>query len=408
MNHSKPKNEIKVLLTENIHPHAVENLQANGYTNIITLPHALDPQSLPTEHLDARILGIRSRTQVSEELLGHFPKLMSIGCFCIGTNQVDLSAACLRGIPVFNAPHSNTRSVAELVIGLTVMLMRKIFERSTAAHAGKWMKSANGSTEVRGKSIGIVGYGHIGTQVSVLAESLGMQVNYYDHLSKLPLGNARKISSLDELLRTSDIVTMHVPETEQTKNMIGKEQFDLMKPGACFINSSRGTVVDLDALAAVIDSGHIKSAAIDVFPVEPADNKSPFDTPLRNHPSVILTPHIGGSTKEAQENIGVEVSQKLALFSDRGSSEGAVNFPALNLPAHIDTHRILHTHRNIPGMLSQINQTLGGEGINVLSQYLLTNEHVGYVVLDIEKTVSDRLLKALKNIEGTIRARVLY
>ncbi|MFQ5729859.1 MAG: phosphoglycerate dehydrogenase [Waddliaceae bacterium] len=402
------KKKIKVLLLEGVDQSAVDLFREHGYANVETIPSALHDEELLEKLQDTLILGIRSRTYLSEKILVQAPKLLAVGCFCIGTNQVALREAAFKGVPIFNAPHSNTRSVAELVMGLTIMLMRGIFVKSFAAHEGKWLKTATGSHEVRGKVLGIVGYGHIGTQVSVLAESLGMQVYYYDIKTKLPLGNAKSLGSLEELLKISDIVTLHVPETPETRNMMDEKHMGMMKNGAFLINASRGTVVNIDALSESLERGHIEGAALDVFPREPEDLSIPFESPLKGKPNVILTPHIGGSTLEAQRNIGVEVSRKLIHYSDRGSTEGAVNFPELNLPLHKDVHRILHIHKNVPGMLRQINKAIAEENINVQSQYLLTNLDIGYVVLDIEETVSDNLMKTLKQIQGTIRARLLY
>jgi len=402
------KEKIKVLLLEGIDPSAIEKFYDSGYTNIESLSTALDEKDLIEKLQDTFIIGIRSRTQLTQKVIEQAPKLFAIGCYCIGTNQVALRDAALKGIPVFNAPHSNTRSVAELVIGMTIMLMRGVFPKSAAAHRGKWLKSTAGSHEVRGKVIGIVGYGHIGSQVSILAESLGMQVCYYDLLAKLPLGNARALSSLEELLTKSDIVTLHVPDNSTTRNMISHDQFEMMKDGACLINASRGSVVDIDALNNSLENGKIKGAAVDVFPQEPANASVEFESPLKGKDNVILTPHIGGSTLEAQHNIGFEVTRKLIYYSDSGSTEGAVNFPAINLPFHKDTHRILHIHKNIPGMLQKINKAIADENINVQSQYLLTNEDIGYVVLDIEKQVSGNLNLTLQEIEGTLKTRVLF
>ncbi|NGX43084.1 MAG: D-3-phosphoglycerate dehydrogenase [Chlamydiae bacterium] len=402
------KTKMKVLLLEGVDKSAAEVFQKNGYTNIETISSAINDETLIEKLQDTTLLGIRSRTNLNEELISQAPNLLAIGCYCIGTNQVALQQAALKGVPVFNAPHSNTRSVAELVIGLTIMLMRNVFPKNAAAHEGKWLKDAKASHEVRGKVIGIVGYGHIGSQVSVLAESFGMQVVYYDIFTKLPLGNAKPLGSLEELLKVSDIVTLHVPEARDTKNMMNQEHLNMMKEGSCLINASRGSVVDITALKECMDKGKIKAAALDVFPQEPENASNIFESPMRGKPNVILTPHIAGSTLEAQRNIGIEVSQKLIYYSDRGSTEGAVNFPAINLPLHIGMHRILHIHQNIPGMLQQINKAIADEKSNVQSQYLLTNQEVGYVVLDIENKVSDNLRKTLRNIEGTIRMRVLY
>lgn len=405
---SLSKDKIKILLLEGIDETAVDMFNQHGYNNVELLATALGGDALVKKLQDVFILGVRSRTQLTKKVLEEAPKLIAAGCFCIGTNQVSLKDAALKGIPVFNAPHANTRSVAELVIGLTVMLMRNIFPKSCAAHEGKWLKSAEGSREVRGKVIGIVGYGHIGSQVSILAESLGVQVVYYDIVSKLPLGNAKAVGSLDELLEQSDVVTLHVPETKETDNMIDSSCFDKMKMGAFLVNASRGTVVDVDALKKNLDTGKIRGAALDVFPAEPKEKSQMFESPLRGDSRVIMTPHIGGSTLEAQHNIGIEVSRKLIHYSDRGSTEGAVNFPLLNLPLHKKTHRILNIHRNLPGMMQKINKAVADENINVQSQYLLTNEQIGYVVLDVEKKVSQNLKNALQQIEGSIRTRVLY
>lgn len=405
---SLEKEKIKVLLLEGIDPSAEEVFNKHGYSNVESLPFALGEKALKDKLQDTFILGIRSRTQLTKEIIDQASRLFAIGCFCIGTDQVALRDAALKGIPVFNAPHSNTRSVAELVIGLTIMLMRDVFSKNAAAHRGKWLKNTEGSHEVRGKVIGIVGYGHIGSQVSILAEALGMQVYYYDLQDKLPLGNAKALSSLEELLVKSDIVTLHVPDSPSTENMIRDEHFKMMKEGAYLINASRGSVVDIEALNTFLESGKIKGAALDVFPKEPASSSVEFKSPLKGKDNVILTPHIAGSTLEAQHNIGFEVSRKLIYYSDRGSTEGAVNFPGINLPEHKEAHRILHIHKNIPGMLQKINKAIADENINVQSQYLLTTEDIGYVVLDIEKEVSGELSMALQEIKGTLRTRILY
>lgn len=402
------KNKIKVLLLEGIDPSAAEVFSECAYTSVEILPTALQGDELAEKLKDTFILGVRSRTLVTPDILARASKLMAIGCYCIGTDQVALREAALKGIPVFNAPHSNTRSVAELVIGLSIMLLRAIFPKSLAAHEGRWLKSAEGSHEVRGKTIGIIGYGHIGSQVSVLAEALGMRVVYYDIQTRLPLGNARSLHSLDELLGEADIVTLHVPDTPQTKGLMDAERLGKMKKGSYLINASRGSVVDIDALSFFLQGGLLRGAALDVFPKEPKSAAAKFESPLCGNPNVILTPHIGGSTLEAQENIGREVSRKLACYSDSGSTEGAVNFPVLSLPLHRDTHRILHIHKNVPGMLQKINKAIADEEINVQSQYLLTTADIGYVVLDIEKKVSSSLGRSLQDIPGTIRTRVLY
>lgn len=408
MSHSFSKERIRIVLFEGIHTHAVDMLAEAGYTNVERLTHALTGDALIDKIKDAHMVGIRSRTQLTKEVFDRAEKLMGVGCFCIGTNQVDLDAAARKGIPVFNAPHSNTRSVAELVIGQAIMLLRGIFPKSMAAHERNWTKTAKGSHEVRGKTLGIIGYGHIGSQVSVLAEAMGMKVLYYDVQRKLPMGNATSISEMSELLAASDVVSLHVPQDPTTANLMSRENLAAMKHGAHLINASRGNVVDLDALAEMIKDGCIGGAAVDVFPVEPKSNDQPFNSPLVGLPEVILTPHIGGSTQEAQRNIGHEVSSRLIHFSDRGESDGSVNFPQVNLPLHEGSHRVLHIHRNEPGMLREINRIIAEEDINVLGQYLGTNEAVGYVVLDIAKDVSNRLVKGIGEIPGTLRCRVLF
>jgi D-3-phosphoglycerate dehydrogenase / 2-oxoglutarate reductase len=353
-------------------------------------------------------IGIRSRTQLTEEIFKAANKLLAVGCFCIGTNQVDLKAALVRGIPVFNAPFSNTRSVAELVIGQAILLLRGIPKKNALLHKGVWDKAAKGSFETRGKKLGIVGYGNIGSQLSVLAEGMGMKVFLYDVVTKLPLGNAVQVDSLKELMSECDVVSLHVPETHSTKDMIGAEQLSWLKPNGILINASRGTVVDIEALAAKLANNEIAGAAIDVFPVEPKSNDEEFLSPLREFDNCILTPHVGGSTMEAQENIGIEVSEKLAKYSDNGSSFTSVNFPEVTLPAHPNYHRILHIHKNIPGVLAEINTLFSASGINIGSQYLQTNEDVGYVVMDIDKTHSDLAVEKLNQVTGTIRCRILF
>jgi len=406
---SLPKDKIKIVFLEGIHDNAVHALNVAGYTNITSLPGALDGEDLKNAISDAHIVGIRSRTKLTAEVLEAAPKLVAIGCFCIGTNQVDLKAAKMRGIPVFNAPYSNTRSVAELVLGEMIMLARGVPEKSTAAHAGQWLKSAAGSNEVRGKTLGIVGYGHIGSQLSIMAESLGMVVQYYDIVTKLALGNAAPCATLDNLLATSDIVTLHVPQTDQTKNMIGAAEFDKMKEGAIFLNASRGNVVVIDALVAALKSGKLKGAAVDVFPVEPASNKDEFITPLRGLSNVILTPHVGGSTQEAQANIGAEVAEKLITYSDNGSTQGAVNFVEVALPKQGIATRFMHIHRNVPGVISKINDIFSGAGINISGQYLRTDGETGYVVVDVEADIKpgQGFRRQLEEIDGTIRVRFL-
>jgi len=391
-----------------VHQSALEELKAKGYSNIEYIKTSLSNDDLIAKIADVHFIGIRSRTQLTDEVLSHAKKLVAIGCFCIGTNQVNIKAAQKLGVPVFNAPFSNTRSVAELVLGETLLLLRGIPEKSAKAHRGEWLKSAVGSVEARGKTLGIIGYGHIGTQLGILAETLGMRVRFYDIETKLPLGNASQASSLKTLLGEADVVSLHVPETPQTQEMIGAAEFSAMKTGAIFINASRGTVVDIDALAEALSEKKVAGAAIDVFPVEPKGNDDEFLSPLRGFDNVLLTPHIGGSTKEAQENIGLEVASKLAKYSDNGSSLSAVNFPEVSLPEHVNTSRLLHIHHNQPGVLTQINQAFADNSINIAAQYLQTDDQIGYVVIDIESSNSVKALKALKAIDGTIKARILH
>lgn len=405
---SVPKAKLKFVLLEGIHPSAVEALQQDGYTQIVTSPKALAGDELKAVLADAHFVGIRSRTFLTEEVFAAAPKLAAVGCFCIGTNQVDLRAAMARGIPVFNAPFSNTRSVAELVLAELILLMRGIPEKNAILHRGGWVKSAANSYEVRGKTLGIIGYGHIGTQIGVLAEHVGMNVLFYDIEAKLPLGNARQAPSLDALLQASDVVSLHVPETPQTQNMFGAAQIARMKPGSHLINASRGTVVDIDALTAALESKHLLGAAIDVFPVEPTGNDATFTSPLTRFDNVILTPHIGGSTAEAQENIGREVAAKLIRYSNNGSTTSAVNFPDVALPEHGGRSRLLHIHRNVPGVLARVNEQLSAAGINIAAQYLSTNEAVGYVVIDVDTDTSKTALDTLCAVPDTIRCRVLY
>ncbi len=405
---SYPKEKIKILLLENISNKAVMQFHENGYQNIVRMNGALDEDKLVEAVKDVHILGIRSKTRVTPRVLAAAKKLQSVGCFCIGVNQVDLDEALKKGVAVFNAPYSNTRSVAELVIGLAILLIRKIPDKNKAAHEGIWLKDARGSFELRGKTMGLIGYGNIGSQVSVMAEALGLKVVYYDTETKLPLGNARSATSLTELLKESDIVSLHVPENAQTKNLINRENIVCLKNTALLINYSRGEVVDLDALSEAIRSGKLAGAAVDVFPVEPENNGDTFSCPLQGLPNVILTPHIGGSTVEAQENIGLDVSHKLLDFLERGNSTGSVTIPAIALPPVADTHRILHIHRNTPGVLSAINTELSNNGINILSQFLKTNETTGYVVLDVDKKLSKKALDLLKNVSATIKVRLVY
>jgi D-3-phosphoglycerate dehydrogenase len=405
---SLDKSKIKFLLLEGIHPSAVEVLRAAGYTSIETLPGALPQEDLKQRVADVHFIGIRSRTQLTAEVFAAAQKLVAVGAFCIGTNQIDLDAAREQGVAVFNAPYSNTRSVAELVLAEAILLLRGIPEKSAVAHRGGWLKSAENAFEIRGKTLGIVGYGSIGAQLSVLAEALGMQVAFFDVVTKLPLGNARQVRTLNELLLQSDIVSLHVPETPATQWMIGAKEIAAMRPGSILINASRGTVVDIDALAQALKQKKLLGAAIDVFPVEPRSNKEEFQSPLRGLDNAILTPHIGGSTMEAQANIGLEVAEKLVKYSDNGTSTSSVNFPEVALPAHPGKHRLLHIHRNVPGVLSDINRVFADNKINIASQYLQTNEKVGYVVTDIDAAYSDLALEKLAKVAGTIRSRVLF
>jgi D-3-phosphoglycerate dehydrogenase len=405
---STEKSKIKFLLLEGIHPSAIKVLQTAGYSQIENLPGALSDEALKLKIADAHFVGIRSRTQLSAEVLAHAHKLAAIGCFCIGTNQVDLNAARERGIAVFNAPFSNTRSVAELVLAEAIVLMRGIPEKNAVAHRGGWLKSADNAFETRGKTLGIVGYGAIGSQLSVLAESLGMQVVFFDVVTKLPLGNARQVAHLADLLAQADVVSLHVPETPATLWMMGAAQIAAMKPGSVLINASRGTVVEIEPLAEALRQKKLLGAAIDVFPQEPRSNQDTFESPLRGLDNVILTPHIGGSTLEAQENIGIEVAEKLVKYSDNGTSTSSVNFPEVALPAHPGKHRLLHIHHNVPGVLSKINHVFSDNHINIAAQYLQTRDAVGYVVIDIDAAHSDVALAKLAEVPGTLRCRVLF
>ena len=405
---SYPKEKINVLLLENISDTAVQNFKKAGYTSVKKIGGALSEDELIKAVKDVHLLGIRSKTQITKKVLEAAGKLQSIGCFCIGVNQVDLKNATNNGVAVFNAPYSNTRSVAELVIGLSIMLIRRIPDKNKAAHDGIWNKDAKGSFELRGKKLGIIGYGNIGSQLSVLAESLGMKVIFYDVQTKLPLGNAVAMDTLKEVLQEADVVSLHVPETVHTKNLINKNNLKHFKKGAILINYARGEVVDLDALRQFILDGHIGGAAIDVFPWEPEKNGDAFITPIQGLPNVILTPHIGGSTEEAQLNIGEDVSNKLLQYLERGITIGSHTVPELALPLQEGTHRILHIHRNVPGVLSEINTTLSKNKINILGQYLKTNDAIGYVVLDVDKNISANALKLLKDVKETIKVRLLY
>ena len=405
---SLDKSKIKILLLEGVHSSAVQTFTKAGYSNVELLAHALEGDELKAKIADVHFVGVRSRTQLTREVLEAAKKLVGIGCFCIGTNQVDLNAAQEKGIVVFNAPYSNTRSVAELVLAEAILLLRGIPEKNAVAHRGGWLKSADNAFEIRGKTLGIVGYGSIGTQLSVLAEGLGMHVLFHDVVAKLPLGNAHQAASLEDLLSRSDIVTLHVPELPSTQWMMGEKEFAAMKPGSIFINAARGTVVVIDALAKALKSGKLLGAAVDVFPVEPKSNKDEFISPLRGLDNVILTPHIGGSTMEAQANIGLEVADKLVRYSDNGTTISAVNFPEVALPEHPGQNRILHVHHNVPGVLSAINQVFAENGINVAGQYLRTHEKLGYVVIDLEPGSSALALEKLAQVPGTVRCRVLF
>ncbi|MGP9832945.1 phosphoglycerate dehydrogenase [Marinobacter sp. NSM] len=407
-NTSLEKSKIRILLLEGVHQSAIDTLNAAGYTNIEYLSHSLGEEELIEKIADAHFVGIRSRTQLTERVFDAAKKLVAVGCFCIGTNQVDLQAATRRGVAVFNAPFSNTRSVAELVLAQAILLLRGVPEKSAKAHRGEWLKSAKNSYEIRGKKLGIIGYGNIGTQFSVLAEGLGMDVYFYDVVSKLSIGNATQVGTLQELLNIADVVSLHVPETPATKYMFKAEQFAQMKPGSILMNASRGTVVDIDALANALRSGKLLGAAVDVFPVEPKSNDEEFISPLREFDNCILTPHVGGSTIEAQENIGREVAEKLAMYSDNGTSVSSVNFPEVALPSHPNQHRLLHIHENVPGVMSEINQVFSENGINVCGQYLQTKEDIGYVVVDVDKAYGELALEKLRQVKGTIRCRVLF
>ena len=405
---SLDKSKIKFLLLEGVHQNALDVLKGAGYTNIEYHKKALDGEELIEAIKDAHFVGIRSRTHLTKEILEHAPKLVAIGCFCIGTNQVDLAEAKRRGIPVFNAPFSNTRSVAELVLAEIILLMRQVPKANMEVHRGVWNKSAAGANEVRGKKLGIIGYGHIGSQLSVIVEAVGMQVYFYDIENKLPLGNAQQVASLEELLSSCDAISLHVPENASTKNLMSAERIAQLKEDAILINAARGTVVDLDALATRLEANTLRGAAIDVFPVEPASINDPFESPLRKFDNVILTPHIGGSTAEAQENIGTEVANKFVKYSDNGSTLSAVNFPEVSLPANNNAKRLLHIHQNKPGILNKINQVFVDQNVNIAGQYLQTDPEIGYVVIDVQLEDSSEALKRLKEIDGTIKARVLY
>ncbi|MEP6512560.1 MAG: phosphoglycerate dehydrogenase [Parafilimonas sp.] len=405
---SYPKEKINILLLENISERAVQFFQKNGYTNIQRFHGALDEDELINEIKDVHLLGIRSKTAITKNVLEAAKKLQAIGCFCIGTNQVNIHDATKNGVSVFNAPYSNTRSVAELIIGLCIMLIRRIPDKNKAAHEGIWLKQSEGSYELRGKTLGIIGYGNIGSQVSVLAEALGMKVLFYDIETKMPLGNASVSRHLKELLSKCDIISLHVPDTPETKNLINKNNLKFCKKEAIIINYSRGEVIELDALAKAIEDGRIGGAGVDVFPVEPEKNGAAFQTPLQGLPNVILTPHIGGSTQEAQQNIAEDVSTKLFNYLERGISTGSHTVPALSLPPVEGAHRILHIHNNVPGVLSAINTQLSNHKINIVAQYLKTNDDIGYVVLDVDKQLSKKAHQLLREVKETIKVRVLY
>jgi len=402
-----PKSKLKVLLLENIHPRAQHVFTAEGFP-VEVLPGSLEPVVLKEKLRDIAVLGIRSKTTIDATILAKAHRLLAIGAFCIGTNQIDLKTCSQKGIAVFNAPFSNTRSVVELAIGEIIMLFRNVYGKCTQLHAGIWDKNARANYEVRGKKLGIIGYGKIGSQLSILAEDLGMQVYYFDIAEKLALGNARKCDSLDELLAIADVITVHVDGRQENRHLIGAEQFAKMKPGVLFLNLSRGFVVEIDALVESLRSGHVRGAAIDVFPQEPANNQEVFQSPLRGLPNVIITPHIGGSTEEAQENIAQFVPTKIIDFIDRGSSLLSVNFPNLQLPPINGAHRLIHIHTNVPGILAQINHTLAHHNINIVGQYLKTNEEIGYAITDIEKDYDRRVLDEIRRVPHTIKFRVLY
>ena len=405
---SYPKDKIKVLFLENISEKAVQYFKVQGYTDVKKVAGAMSEEELIKAIKDVHILGIRSKTFISKKVLDHAKKLQAIGCFCIGTNQVDLKACKQNGVAVFNAPYSNTRSVAELVIGASIMLIRKVIDKNKAAHEGIWNKDAKGSFELRGKTIGLIGYGNIGTQTSIMAEAMGMKVKFYDIETKLPLGNAQSVKTLKELVSTSDIISLHVPETNQTKNLISKTVLKQFKQGAILINYARGEVVDLDALTQALKEKQIGGAAIDVFPIEPEKNGDKFESPLQGLSNVLLTPHVGGSTEEAQENIGEDVSIKLYQYLERGVSNGSHTIPSISLPPVDNAHRILHIHHNVPGVLSAINTVMSKNKINIVGQYLKTNEDIGYVVLDVDSKLSKKAIDLLRDVKHTIRARMLY
>jgi D-3-phosphoglycerate dehydrogenase len=411
---SFPKDKINVLLLEGVHPHGVDLFKGDGF-NVQTTAASPDPAALPAMLAHTHVLGLRSKTQLTAELIAAAPKLLAVGCFCIGTDQVDLAAAASRGVPVFNSPFGNTRSVAELTIAEIIALYRQLLPKSIGMHAGGWDKSAAGCHEVRGKTLGLVGYGHIGSQVSVLAEAMGMRVIYFDVVPKLPLGNARAVRTLADLLQQADVVSLHVPATDQTEGMIGPRELAMMKKGSYLINNARGLVVDVPALATALKGGHLAGAALDVFPVEPAGKNEPFVSEIRGISNVILTPHVGGSTAEAQESIADDVARKLLSYVNTGSTTGAVNVPQVELPSQggsdageVRAHRILHFHRNVPGVLSKMHTLIAQLGANINAEYLRTNADIGYVVLDVDPTDAEPILAGLRAIPETIRVRVLW
>ena len=405
---SFPKEKIKILLLEGVHPSAIKLLRDKGFTSIEAIEKSLTEKELISKIKDIHLLGIRSKTQLTSAVLNNANKLLAAGCFCIGTNQVDLKSATEQGIAIFNSPFSNTRSVAELVIGNSIMLLRRVIEKNEAAHKGTWLKDSAGCYEVRGKTLGLIGYGHIGSQVSILAEAMGMKIIFYDVMPKLSLGNAQPAKSLEDLLKKSDVVSLHVPGTSQTKDLINSARIKKMKPGAILINLSRGDVMDVQAVKTALINNQLGGLAVDVFPAEPKSNKDRFGSPLQNIPNVILTPHIGGSTLEAQEAIGIDVSEKLISFTNTGNSSGSLTVPDMSLPILHNAHRILHVHHNVPGVLSQINNIMSKMKVNILGQFLKTNDTIGYVVLDIDKKSSPAVMEELKKVKATIRTRSLY
>ena len=404
---SYPKSRIKVLLLENVHAVAIEAFKREGF-DVETHKGAMDEEELMEKIKGVSILGLRSKTNVTKKVLENADKLIIIGAFCIGTNQIDLKTCTEKGIAVFNAPYSNTRSVVELAIGEMILLIRNVFTKSTQMHAGKWDKSANNSFEVRGKKLGLIGYGHIGTQLSVIGEALGMEIYFYDIVDKMPIGNAKKCRTLEEVLRVSDVVSMHIDGRKENTNAFGKREFEMMKDGVIFMNLARGHVVEVPDLVEAIKSGKVAGAGVDVFPYEPKTNNEPFENELRGLPNVILTPHIGGSTEEAQEGIGHYVPERLLEYMNNGSTTGSVNFPEVQLPLLVDSHRLLHIHKNVPGILAKINNIFAKHQINIIGQYLKTNEKIGYVIMDISKGYTDEFVQEIKDIDETIRFRMLY